>query len=112
MFDLSFGEVMLVVVAAVIFIGPKELPVVVKAVAGAMQAIRSLMGELRGAFHDLAEESGFEEAKREFEQDVKMIRGDDGDLYESYDLTKVMTPAPRPQLKDFASEPTAADKDD
>ena len=110
MFDLSLGEIMLVVVAAVIFIGPKELPVVIKALAGAMQSIRSLMNELRGVFDDLAKESGFTETKQALEKEVRMIKGDDGQYYESYDMQNVMTP--KPQIKDFTVPPASEEDDD
>ncbi len=86
MLDLSLAEVALVVVVAVIFIGPKELPVVVRAVAKAMRSLRSLGNELRKAFAELARESGLDAAKKEIEREVTMIRGDDGKLYESYRL--------------------------
>ena len=110
MFDLSLGEIMLVVVVAVIFIGPKELPVVVRSVANVMRSIRSLMGELRGAFDDLASESGLKDTAREIKQEITMIEGDDGDMYESYDLTKLMTTTPKPQIKDLTVDTSATDK--
>lgn len=114
MFDLSLGEIMLVVIIAVIFIGPRELPVVIKAIASAMRSMRGLMSELRGAFDELAHESGLKDARDEFEQEMTMIRGDDGDMYEGYDLTKVMTSTPKPAIKDMTVDETrlAGDKDD
>jgi sec-independent protein translocase protein TatB len=102
MFDLSFGEIMLVVLVAVVFIGPNELPVVVKAAASAMRSVRGLMRELRGAFDDLAKESGLKDTAEEITKEIKMIKGDDGEMYESYDLSTVMLPktTPKPQIKD------------
>ncbi len=80
MFDLSLAEVLLVVVVAVVFIGPKELPTVVRGAAKLIRALKNLTGEMRKAFDDLAEESGIKD-------DIKMIQGDDGKWYESYPLT-------------------------
>lgn len=88
MFDFSFAEIALIVIVAVVFIGPKELPVVIRAVAKAMRAMRSLANEIRAAFDELGRESGLKDAAEEFKQDVTMIRGDDGKMYESYQLPK------------------------
>jgi sec-independent protein translocase protein TatB len=84
MFDLSFAELMLIVVVAVLFIGPKELPVVMKAVAKGLRGLKSLASELRAAFSDLAKDSGVEDITKELDAEMRYIRGDDGKLYESY----------------------------
>jgi len=84
MFDFSFAEIALIVVVTVVFIGPKELPVVVMAIAKALKSLRSLAGEIRKAMDELAEESGIKEAAGDIEREVKMIKGDDGKMYESY----------------------------
>ncbi len=88
MLDLSLGEIALVVTAAVVFIGPKELPVVVKAVARGMRSLRSLGSELTRAFDDLSRESGLKETTEALEHEMRLIKGDDGKLYESYHLPK------------------------
>ena len=85
MFDFSFAEIALVVIVAVIFIGPNELPVVIKAVAKAMRTIRSLAKELRAAFDDLSREAGLHDTADEISKEIRMIKGDDGQMYESYD---------------------------
>lgn len=85
MFDLSLGEILLVIVVAVVFIGPKELPVVVRAIAKGMRAVRGLVKEVQSAFDGLAEESGIKELKK----DIKLIQGDDGQMYESFTMPEV-----------------------
>jgi sec-independent protein translocase protein TatB len=80
MFDISFAELLLIVVVAVVFIGPKELPHVIRAVAKALRAIKSVTNEIKKTFDDLAEESGIK-------PEIKMIQGDDGNWYESYDVS-------------------------
>jgi Tat protein translocase TatB subunit len=100
MFDLSLGEVILVIVVAVVFIGPKELPTVLRAMARAMHSIRSLMNEIRGAFDDLAQESGLKETAQGIEREVRMIKGDDGQMYESYDTSDLMIDLPKKPTTD------------
>lgn len=91
MFDISFGELLVVAVLGVIFIGPKELPVVVRAVARAVFKFKQFMHEVRGVVDDLADEAGVNDIKREMEEefsrDIKMIKGDDGEYYEAYDIS-------------------------
>ncbi len=82
MFDLSFAELALIIIVAVVFIGPKDLPVVLRALSKAMRSIRRFGQELKCEFDKLSEEAGVEDIRRE----VRMIRGDDGRLYESYDI--------------------------
>ena len=84
MFDFSFAELALIVIVAVVFIGPKELPTVVRAVAKGMRALRSLTKDIRGSFDELARESGLKEASEALDHEMHLIRGDDGKMYEAY----------------------------
>lgn len=86
MFDLSLAELLLIVIVAVVFIGPKELPVVLRALAKGLRALKSLANEIRHAFDEVTREAGVDELRR----DITFIRGDDGKLYESYDVDKVL----------------------
>jgi Tat protein translocase TatB subunit len=92
MFDLSFGEILLVVVIAVIFIGPKDMPVVLRAVARGMRQVKSLSGELKKAFDELADESGLKEAQADIDREMRKITGDDGEEYEAYDISDLLPP--------------------
>lgn len=93
MFDLSLAEILLIVVVALVFIGPKELPVVVRAVARAMTGIKSLAGEIRAAFDGLAEDAGVKDIQKELDAEMRMIQGDDGKWYESYDTKNISSPS-------------------
>lgn len=90
MFDFSFAEVALIVIVAIIFIRPKDMPVIIKGAARAVRGIRSLANEVRAAFDELSRESGLKDAADEMHKEMRMIKGDDGKLYESFDLSKVM----------------------
>ncbi|MBY0406588.1 MAG: hypothetical protein K2Q01_02765 [Rickettsiales bacterium] len=84
MFDLSLAEIGLIVVVAVVFIGPNELPVVIRHVSKAMRSIRGLANELRAAFDDLSKESGIKDVAEGITHEIRMIEGQDGQMYESY----------------------------
>lgn len=82
MFDLSLAELGLIVIVAVIFIGPKDVPVVLRAISKGMRQLRQLGRELHQAFDELSREAGVADIERE----MRLIKGDDGKMYESYDL--------------------------
>ncbi len=84
MFDLSLAELLLIIVVAVVFIGPKDLPVVVRAVARFMKHIRDFSHEIKQAFDDLAKESGVSDIRETLDAEIRLIEGDDGKMYESY----------------------------
>ncbi len=79
MLDISLAELLLIVVVAIIFIGPRELPQLLRFLAKTMRAVKKITTDIRKIFDDIAEESGIKD-------DVQMIRGDDGKLYEAYQL--------------------------
>ena len=103
MFDFSFSELLLVVVVALVFIGPKELPTVVRALAKAVRSLRGLAAQVQQLFDELAKESGVKEVKQTLEQDMKLIQGDDGQMYEAYDVETIKIATQNPDNKDRAT---------
>lgn len=91
MLDISLAELLLVVVVAVLFIGPKEVPVVMRALARAMRWLSGVTRDIRTMFDDLAEETGAKETIDSFNAEIRLIKGDDGHMYESYDITSIPT---------------------
>ncbi|MBV8939380.1 MAG: twin-arginine translocase TatA/TatE family subunit [Alphaproteobacteria bacterium] len=92
MFDFSLAEILLIVVVAVVFIGPKDMPVAIRAVARGLAQLRGFAREMKQAFDDVARESGLHEAHDGFQKEVKMITGDDGRQYEAYDISHLSPP--------------------
>jgi sec-independent protein translocase protein TatB len=88
MFDISIAELFLVVLVAVVFIGPKELPTVIRAIAKMMRVVKGLSHEIKKTFDDLAQESGLKDEMDAMDREIKMIQGDDGNWYESYQPKK------------------------
>lgn len=89
MFDFSLAELLLVIVVGVVFIGPKDLPVVIKAVSKAMRTLRDFSHEVKQAFEDISRESGLQETKQALETEMRLIKGDDGKYYEAYDIKHI-----------------------
>jgi sec-independent protein translocase protein TatB len=67
MFDLGWPELMLIMVVALIVIGPKELPNAIRTVMSVIRKFRSTAREFQSGLNDIAKESGLDEVKRDFE---------------------------------------------
>lgn len=93
MFDFSFSELLLVIVVAIVFIQPKDLPVIIKTIAKAMRSLRGFTHEIRLAFDEITRETGLQEVKETLDAEMRLIKGDDGKMYESYDVSGLHKPA-------------------
>ncbi len=67
MFDISWGEFLIIGVVALVVIGPKELPGVIRAVGRAMSKLRTMAGEFRSQFDDALREAELHDVKKEFD---------------------------------------------
>lgn len=67
MFDISWGEFLVVGVVALIVIGPKELPGVIRSVGRGMSKLRTMAADFRGQFDDALREAELHEVKKEFD---------------------------------------------
>jgi len=52
--------------------------------------LRSLGQQAQQLFDELAKESGVKEVKDTIEKDIMLIKGDDGQFYEAYDVEKTL----------------------
>lgn len=65
MFGLSFAELVVIAVVALVVIGPKELPAVIRAVARTLAQFRNIAGEFRKHFDELTQEAELDALKSE-----------------------------------------------
>lgn len=75
MFDISWGEMLLIGVVALIAIGPKELPGVLRMVGQWMAKARHMAAEFQGQFREAMREAELADLKKEFD-DVSKSAGD------------------------------------
>jgi sec-independent protein translocase protein TatB len=68
MFDLGWGELLLIGVVALVVIGPKELPHAFRTLGQWMGKARALAREFQGHIDDLMRESQVDDMKREFNE--------------------------------------------
>lgn len=65
MFDIGWSELMLIGVVALIVIGPKELPGVLRTVGKTISKLRRMAGEFQGQFQDALREAELSEIRKE-----------------------------------------------
>jgi sec-independent protein translocase protein TatB len=68
MFDFGWGEILVIGIAALIFIGPKELPGVLRAAGQWMGKIRRMAGEFQNQFQEALREAELADLKKEVDE--------------------------------------------
>ena len=66
MFDFAWSEIALIGVVALVFIGPKDLPVAIKAVAEAVKKARRMAGEFQTHVDEMVREANLHEVRDQF----------------------------------------------
>ena len=90
MFDLGWPEMLVIVVVALLVIGPKDLPTALRTVMGVVRRMRGMAREFHRSLDELARESGLDEVKREFDN-VKGL-GYDDDVRDALSPVDDLTP--------------------
>ena len=90
MFDFSWGEIMLIGVVALIVIGPKELPAVLRTIGQWVGKVRRMAAEFQGQFQEAMREAEMADLKKHVDDLNDTTRG----------LNKQFDP-----LKDFSTSP-------
>ncbi|MCC7348302.1 MAG: twin-arginine translocase subunit TatB, partial [Variibacter sp.] len=67
MFDVSWGELVLIGMVALVVIGPKELPTVLRTMGQWMTKIRRMAAEFQGQFHEAMREAEMADLKKQVE---------------------------------------------
>ncbi len=67
MFDIGWSELVVIGVVALVVIGPKELPGMLRTVGGAIAKIRRMAGEFQSQFQEAMREAEIDEARKSVE---------------------------------------------
>jgi Tat protein translocase TatB subunit len=76
MFDLSWGEMGLIALIALIVIGPKELPQVLRTVRTWLGAARGMAREFQGHVDDMMKDSGIDEVRKSIRENTALHLAD------------------------------------
>lgn len=69
MFGLSLGETAIILLVALVVIGPKELPKVIKVVVQFVNYIKSMVSDFKAQVEEVAKEAGLDDIRKELEVD-------------------------------------------
>ena len=73
MFDISWGKLVIIGVVALIVIGPKELPSVLRMIGQWMGKIRRMAGEFQGQFQEAMREAEMADLKKQFDETTSSL---------------------------------------
>ena len=68
MFDFAWSEIALIGVVALIAIGPKDMPVAIKAVSDTIKKLRRMAGEFQGHVDEMIREADLGDVKSSFDE--------------------------------------------
>lgn len=88
MFDIGWQEVFLIAIVALIVVGPKDLPRVLKTVTGALRKLKGMAREFQSGLDDIVRETELDDMRREiaaeangdFMKDIEKTMDPDGDI--------------------------------
>ena len=75
MFDIGWGELVVIGIVALIAIGPKELPTVLRTIGQAMGKIRRMANEFQGQFQEALREAELTDLKKHADDIASDISG-------------------------------------
>ncbi len=92
MLDVSLGEMAIILLVAVLVIGPKELPTVVRHITDWIRQIRAISQQITSQFSALDKSGEIQKLRNELQEQAKFIRDAEGNLYRTYDISDLATP--------------------
>jgi sec-independent protein translocase protein TatB len=110
MFDIGWGELVVIGIVALIAIGPKELPTVLRTLGQYMAKIRRMAGEFQSQFQEAMREAELTELKKQAE-DLKSSVSDMTRFDPMADTQKEIERAfemPEPKPVETTNEPASA----
>ena len=89
MLELSLAELAFIGLIALIFIGPQELPDVLRGVMRFVRSLRGMVAEVKGSVAELVDETGVKEVREELEEEAKYIEDLEGNMQRIYDVSEI-----------------------
>jgi sec-independent protein translocase protein TatB len=118
MFDFAWSELALIAVVALVVIGPKDLPRVMRVVGQWVQRARAIAREFQGSLDQMMREAELDDMKRQFdratsfdvEREIHQAIDPGGEIERSLNdpvLTNPLIEPPKPEPAEKATETTA-----
>jgi sec-independent protein translocase protein TatB len=110
MFDIGWSELVLIGVVALIVIGPKELPGVLRAVGQWSAKIRRMAAEFQGQFQEALREVEVADLKKQVDEITDSARSIGRFDPLTYDPGKETSPPPADSVKEISAPQSAANE--
>lgn len=104
MFDIDSGKLLIIGIVALVVIGPKELPGVMRQVGQAIGKLRRMAAEFQGQFMDAMREAELEELKKDVD---KMSKAVDFDGLDPFGDVKTKVDEVRADVESALNAPVA-----
>src|SRR5713101_3254669 len=104
MFDIAWGEFLVIAVVALIVIGPKELPAVLRAIGQWTTKIRRMAAEFQGQFQEALREAEMADLKKEVDNLNDTAKGFTSQFDDPLNFKEETKSEPKPD----AAKPAAA----
>lgn len=122
MFDLSWTELLLIAVVAIIFIGPKELPAALRTLGRWAGKARGMAREFQNSVDDMIRESELDELRKEvrkiesgeYEREIEKTldpKGEIGEALQAPDISGLPASPPESQQDSGAPPATSSSED-
>jgi sec-independent protein translocase protein TatB len=98
MFDIGWSELLLVAVLAIVFVGPKDLPRLMRTLGQYTAKMRAMAREFQNSFEDMARETELDELRKqvtELRHEAMRPLADMQRAVENSDVTTPYAPPPR-----------------
>ncbi len=92
MFDFGFMEIVLIAAVALVVLGPKELPRIIKTMSEWLGRARGLAREFRSGLDDIARESELNKVKEDFEKTAREAEAEMSAMSKSIEADTKLTP--------------------
>lgn len=95
MLDIGWSEILVIAVVAIVVVGPKDLPPMLRALGRTISKMRRMAGEFQGQFNEALKEAELDDVKKSFDE----LRG----LNPMNDIKNSLNPLSGPIAKPAAS---------
>lgn len=108
--EIGASELIVIAIVALIVVGPKDLPVLMRKVGSFMNRLRGMAAEFRASFDDMARQSELDDLRKEVEalrrgqlDEMRSLKTDADDLV--YDIDRSIRDEPPPVVAPYVDEP-------